>query len=162
MKFQSNLPLLNNGKFYSFKKVFTLVFCNKFLVNFQSIFSLICERIELFSNKVFTLIFFNRFLVNFQSNLAHLFNFIFKIIFLRKRECFAFKPLILNNGRVYSFNKFFTLVFFEQWVHTSFGNKFLVNFLSNLLLLNNGKFYSFKKVCIIAFFTSFQLHFTQF
>ena len=73
------------------------------------------------------------------------------MIFLKNRECFIFKLLFLSNGRVYLFNKFFTLVFFKQSLRTSFLQKFLVNFLSNLLLLNNGKFYSFEKVFPLVF-----------
>ena len=81
-------------------------------------------------------IFLDNFSVNFQSSLPQMLNFILTYV------CFVFEALFFkqHNGKVYSFNKVFTLVFF---------NKLLVNFLINYLV---SEFYSFNKVFRPSFF----------
>ena len=89
---------LTKSSHYSFLTKSSHQFLKKFLVNFYSIFSVIlCTCLTLFLN------------------------------FLKKknRACFVFKLLFLKNGKVYSFNRVFTLVIF---------NKVLVNFQSIFIL----------------------------
>ena len=125
----------------SHQSFFNKVCAKRFLTNFQSIFSQFLVNfqsnfVDLFSffEQIFSQ-FFSQFQANFQSNFVHLFSFLNKllvnfvvnlqpvfsliwctclILFLKNCAYFAFKLLFLKNPKVYSFNKVFTLVFFNK------------------------------------------------
>ena len=139
----SQFLFLNNGKVYSFKKVFPPSFFKKCV------------------DTIFFNIFLVNFIANFQSNITQMFNFILNCV------CFVFKVLFFkqHNGKVYSLSKVFTLVlltYFQSYfqsvlslIYSNFLTLFLnfVSFVFKVLFFkqHDGRAYSFNKVFTLSF-----------